>query len=82
MSFLQRLITSIVPKSWAVAMEAESRRWVMRCDCGHETSIWEMGGIRYGASGRTWTRCRCGQCGTAFWGRLHKRETPKESPGR
>jgi hypothetical protein len=74
MSVVQRLITAIVPKGWAAAMEADSRRWMMRCRCGVETSIWEMGGIRYKAAGTPWTMGHCGSCGKSIWGRLYRRD--------
>ena len=72
MSLLQRMITSVVPRKWAQAMEADSRKWVMRCQCGVETSIWDMGGIRYRAAGSPWTRGRCATCGKTIWGRLYR----------
>jgi hypothetical protein len=32
-------------------MEAESRRWLVKCDnCGFEQSYWDMGGLRWKAS--------------------------------
>jgi len=82
MGLVRRLITAIVPKRWADAMEADSRRWVMRCKCGHETSIWEMGGIRYKAAGNPWTMGRCGKCGKTIWGRLYRRDTESGDPSR
>lgn len=72
MSRIQRFFRAIFPASWWASMEADSRRWVMRCPCGYHTSIWEMGGIRSKASGKSWTRGKCGQCGQKFWGALFK----------
>ncbi len=52
MTFVQRLFTSIVPKSWATDMEAESRSWMVRCsNCNYERSVWDMGGVRWKAAG-------------------------------
>lgn len=51
MTFLQRLLTSMFPGSWADDMEAESRRWMVRCSCGFERSLWDLGGIRWKAKG-------------------------------
>src|SRR5687768_4642677 len=46
MGLLRNLIFAVVPRSWAAAMEAESRRWVTTCPCGAEVSTWDVGGIR------------------------------------
>ena len=46
--------------------EAESRGWVAVCPhCGLETSVWDMGGLRYKSTkgGRSWTGGRCRRCG-------------------
>lgn len=67
MSRIQQFFTRFVPRSWAAAMEEESRAWMVRCPyCGFERSIWELGGIRWKASGskRIWAHCpHCGQRG-------------------
>jgi hypothetical protein len=76
MSWTQDFIASWLPRRWSAALEAESRRWVMTCPCGHQTSLWEMGGIRFKAVGRPWRLGRCARCGRKFWGRLHKLEAP------
>lgn len=47
-----------------VAMEAESREWIVHCPkCGHEVSVWDIGGIRYKAAGEPVWRRRCLGCG-------------------
>jgi hypothetical protein len=64
MSQFQKFITSLVPRSWAASMEAESRQWMARCEaCGHERSIWDSGGIRWKAAGNPRRLMRCPQCG-------------------
>jgi hypothetical protein len=73
MSFIQRLITSIVPRSWAQAMEAESRSWLARCEgCGSERSIWELGGIRFKAAGSPRSRLACPGCARPTWHQIHR----------
>ena len=53
MTFIQKLVKTILPKKWADSIEAESRAWKLRCDnCGHTRSFWEAGGIRWKAAGR------------------------------
>jgi hypothetical protein len=67
-SFVQKLITTLVPRSWAAGMEAESRAWKARCqDCGNERSIWELGGIRWKAGGSPRRRTACPRCARATW---------------
>ena len=63
MSFVQKLMTSIMPRSWAQSMEAELRAWLARCEtCGHERSIWELGGIRWNAAGTPRRPLPCPTC--------------------
>src|SRR5687768_16763880 len=48
MSSIQRFFTAIFPESWARSMEADSRRWHIKClECNFEESYWDMGGIRW-----------------------------------
>ncbi len=58
---------------WArvrASMEADSRLWMVRCrTCGHERSIWELGGIKWKAKGTSWTIGRCPSCRKL---RIHK----------
>lgn len=76
MSWVQRLITGLLPRKWAAAIEADSRAWVMTCQtCGYETSVWDAGGIRFAAAGHPVRRFRCPNCGPTAH-RLHKRPTP------
>jgi hypothetical protein len=72
-SFIQRVITAIVPRSWAEAMEAESRAWQARCEaCGLSRSIWELGGIRWQAAGNRRRRLPCPKCGQTTWQRVER----------
>jgi tRNA A-37 threonylcarbamoyl transferase component Bud32 len=58
-SFFQRWC----PASWFEKMKAESQQWHLVCDCGHATSVWDRGGIRYGASGKPMKMMSCPACG-------------------
>lgn len=83
MSFFQRLFTTILPREWAEDMEAHSRSWMLRCACGYERSIWEIGGIRWRAIGNPKTVRRCPHCGKVRWHTIYrKREDhkPGEQP--
>lgn len=48
-------------------MEAESRSWMARCACGFARSIWELGGIRWKATGQPRQYLSCPQCGQRSW---------------
>ena len=68
LSRFQQLIHELAPHSWATSMEAESRAWMVRCrSCGFERSIWELGGIRWKATGSKLTWGRCPNCGKRGW---------------
>jgi ribosomal protein S27E len=73
MSRTQRFFTRFAGAETAAAMEAHSRAWLVRCpNCGHERSIWELGGIRYKAAGNPRLRLTCPNCGKAGWHEVHR----------
>ena len=66
-SLTQRVLLRVMG-SRAEAMERDSRAWIVTCpNCGLEQSIWDLGGIRYGAKSkgkRMGVKCRgCGERG-------------------
>ena len=67
MSSIQKIFVAILPQHWAAKMEAESRSWIVRCSCGFARSIWDMGGIRWGAAGQPRRYLSCPQCGKSSW---------------
>lgn len=75
MTRVQRFFKRILPKQMAAEMEAESREWMLRCECGTEQSIWELGGIRWKASGNPKKLMKCAKCGKATWHTL-TRQSP------
>lgn len=64
MSRIQRFFITVLPKSWAAAMQADSERWKMRCcTCGWTQSYWEAGGIRWKAVSKgKRIMIRCANC--------------------
>ena len=71
MTWFQRVVLGLMPAAWAKAAEAETRTWVMRCPkCAHDESLWDAGGIRWGARGKTWAFRRCAQCRAWAWQKL------------
>src|SRR4051794_39878345 len=72
---VQKGITGRVSPETAATMEAESRTWMVRCPyCGYERSVWEMGGVRYKAAGRSRQLRRCPQCGRQSWHIVYRQE--------
>ena len=63
MSAIQTFFKRIFPKRWAESMEADSRAWKVTCSkCAHVISIWDMGGIRWKATGGKKLLWRCPAC--------------------
>jgi hypothetical protein len=76
MSFIQRFFLAIMPRSIGQDMEKHSRLWMMQCQlCQHEISIWDLGGIRYKATGNPRSYRRCLKCGKRTWQKCYKKET-------
>lgn len=73
MSSAQKFFIGLFPR-WAKDIEAESRRWMMRGECGHEYSVWDAGGVRWKAGGNPRRYRRCLQCGRASWHVVYKKE--------
>ena len=80
MSSIQKFFMAILPTGWAASMEKESRSWLVRCQCGNTTSIWDLGGIRWGAAGQPKRYLLCPKCGQASWQTV-SREPRDERPG-
>jgi phage terminase large subunit GpA-like protein len=75
MNWVQKFFTSIFPASWAKSMEADSRRWFMKClKCGFEESYWNLGGIRWKAKGNQRNYRKCPRCGKRSWHKTYKKE--------
>lgn len=61
---LRSFILRFVSDDFRKKAETESRAWVASCKhCGKQTSIWDIGGIRYGSQTRATTRVKCPSCG-------------------
>jgi len=67
MTRLHKFILRIVPEAWARDIETQSRRWMMRCACGFEQSVWAAGGVRWKARGNPRRLRRCAHCGQQTW---------------
>lgn len=79
---MRDLLVRAMPRSWAAAMEAESREWMVRCrTCGTERSIWELGGVRWKKTGKTWMLRRCPGCGRWRWHAVVRRAKTASAGG-
>ena len=67
MSFIRKLLLAVLPEASAKSMEAESREWMCTCPCGHASSVWDLGGIRWGAAGKPRRLLQCPGCGKWTW---------------
>jgi len=72
MGKMQELLATLLPDAWAASMESESRAWRMRCPCGAETSILDMGGVRWKATAEPRRVGSCGRCGRQFIGEVYR----------
>lgn len=77
MTILQRFILAFIPARHRAEAEAETRAWHYTCEaCGHARSVWDLGGIRWKATGQSVTRTRCPACGTTGFHTLKKHPAP------
>ena len=71
---LRFLIRSLFP-GLMHRIENESRSWMMQCrKCGHETSVWDYGGMRYGGLGTVYRLGRCRGCHRVSMLRVYQRD--------
>jgi hypothetical protein len=75
MSITQTIARNLLSDRLFASLQAESQSWVMTCPCGAETSIWDMGGIRWKAAGQPRRMGRCGTCSRTFVGILERQES-------
>ena len=73
----QRFAWVFLPRSWFASLRRESLEWKYEGECGHGMgggSVWEMGGIRWKASGNPKRWLFCSECGEFRWFTLRRRE--------
>ncbi|MBK7122576.1 MAG: hypothetical protein IPH68_07005 [Chitinophagaceae bacterium] len=74
LSLAQKIIKLFSSGSAFEKMMADSMRYRFTCSCGKETSIWDIGGIRYKAFGNPKTSARCTHCGKIAMRTIYKVE--------
>ncbi|MBL7701242.1 MAG: hypothetical protein JNM14_03245 [Ferruginibacter sp.] len=63
LSRTQKIIKFFTSKALFEKMMEDSKRYRFTCsNCGKESSIWEIGGIRYKGTAKTKTGAWCLQC--------------------
>jgi transposase-like protein len=63
LSFFQVLVQAIFPAQSFEKMREHSMKWRVQCDtCGDGQSVWELGGVRFGATSGKKTRFKCPSC--------------------
>ena len=79
MGFMQRMLTTLLPKTSVEAMKAESEDWMVQCPCGQETSVWALGGVRFGAKSKgKKTLMKCAKCGERTWHRFYQKSAEQQ----
>ena len=64
LSLAQKLAKMFSSQSAFEKMKEDSQKWRFTCsNCGKESNIWEIGGIRYKARGKPRTGIKCPHCG-------------------
>lgn len=61
--------------SWLLGpgVERESRAWMVECGhCNHTDNVWDLGGIRYKASGTKRSGGVCRKCGRFSMRRVYR----------
>ena len=71
----QRFVLRLLGARRAADAERESREWFVVCPgCDHARSVWDLGGVRYGAKSKgKRQRVRCPACGETGWHRYDHR---------
>ncbi len=72
LSLAQKIAKFFASASLFEKMKSDSMLYRFTCSCGKETSIWEIGGIRYKASGTSLTGVRCPHCGKRSMQKIYK----------
>ncbi len=79
MSWIQGLLITLLPKTWVDKMRTESQTWMVRCPCGYERSVWDLGGVRWKARGNPRLFRMCSKCGQRTWHTIYQHaETPRQ----
>lgn len=73
MSTVQQLAEKLLPASWFCRVRNSSEHWMIQCTkCNSERSVWDAGGIRFGASsaGKR-IAAKCSRCDAVVAARVY-----------
>lgn len=62
LSFAQKIAKFFASASLFKKMMEDSKCYRFTCSCGKESSIWDIGGIRYKAVGKPLSGIKCPHC--------------------
>lgn len=72
LSRMQKLIRFFFGAEKFEKMKEDSKRFRFDCDCGKQSSIWEIGGVRYNAKGKPRAMVKCPGCGKISMREIYK----------
>lgn len=74
LSIAQKIVKFFSSASLFEKMKEDSKRYRFTCSCGMESSIWDIGGIRYKAVGKPTTGVKCPLCRKFAMRKIYKVE--------
>lgn len=75
LSIAQKMVKFFSSASLFEKMMEDSKRYRFTCRCGKESSIWDIGGIRYKAVGKPTTGVKCPHCRKFGMHKIYKTES-------
>ena len=73
-AMIRKLLRTLMSEDSFRRVEEESRDWYFTCGtCGQEFSVWDLGGIRYRASGYPSRLVKCPMCQTKAMLKIKRR---------
>lgn len=67
MTKFQQFLERWLPSKLFQSIQSESSAWILTCPCGQKRSVWEIGGVRWKASGTAKRLLPCSGCGQNTW---------------
>ena len=72
LSTAQKIVKFFISSSRFEKIMNESKLYKFDCSCGKQSNIWDIGGVRYKASGKPLTWIKCPYCGKASMKKIYK----------
>lgn len=74
LSTAQKIIRFFSSAKFFEKAKADSKRWYFNCECGHEFTIWDIGGVKYKGTGNKKMYVKCPKCKKAAFRQVQRRE--------